>query len=456
MYNNQNDLSANYYNSDNNEGDGLREKISIALENYVENLNFLERFFKPGSFIFKLILLLGFLILLGFMIYFVAKSIIEYKNYEFVTISLVKTETTVEFPVVTICNLNPFTTFNSALLYNQLKINQGDYYANYIFRHTAASLPDEEKKTLGPNIDNMLIEGYFYDEDIETINTDDFEWIYLFDYGNCFQWNSKYRNPKTVRNPILGYLQMFYFIEPNSVLPIGESWQLNTRDDNGLSMFIDNRNYSLLSVFSRGFNLKPGTFTKISLRKVVNQKLGDPYNECQNEFPNEPIYMEKFSGKAYTEKNCIAICVQQVIMQKCNCASMFLEKIDTNAEPCLSQEQIDCANVFIVNFLFKAEIQECSKKCLPECTSLKYEWVTSYSTYPNNKKIDYLQTNNPLIMRKLAENNIDPLTQPEKANHFLRENTAGVGIYFESFLYTYTEEQPKQKKFQTVYEIGGK
>jgi hypothetical protein len=192
------------------------------------------------------------------------------------------------------------------------------------------------------------------------------------------------------------------------------------------------------------------------LQKVVNKKLGDPYNQCQDRFPNEPIYLEKFSGKAYTEKDCLSICLQQVILQRCTCASMILERVESRAEPCLSDEQLRCANGFIVNFLFRNEIQECSKKCLPECTSFKYEWSPSYSTYPNRIKNRDLQFNNDLIRRKLAENQIDPQIQPNEANSFVQENTAGVEIYFESFSYTYTEEQPKQQKFQTVYEVGGK
>ena len=147
----------------------------------------------------------------AFSSYSVSKSILNYFSFEVNTISRKLFETPVDFPKVTFCNVNQFTT-NYALEYlkeastqnfpnanifdeDQLKrLNQQDkidvaYLINLLVSTNLldSSLPMLNKTKFGHSLDDILLSCYFNNK---LCSTRDFSWILDPQYGNCYIFNS--------------------------------------------------------------------------------------------------------------------------------------------------------------------------------------------------------------------------------------------------------------------------
>jgi hypothetical protein len=131
-------------------------------------------------------------------------------------------ESPAEFPTVSICDSNPFTTFMSQLLLeqimknitymkrNRLGLNSGLYlrqlgFYNYYFPHkeiilsfdvyqyaTAYAMDpnfftDSQRRALGWDLSKVLIKCTFNGVECDIKN--EFQWYFSFQYGNCFHFN---------------------------------------------------------------------------------------------------------------------------------------------------------------------------------------------------------------------------------------------------------------------------
>ncbi len=132
-------------------------------------------------------------------------------------------ESPAEFPSVLLCDSNPFTTFESQLILDQMMKNITDIkqkrlglksglylhdlgFFNLYFPNSAkeflswdayqyattftldTNFTDSQRKSLGWDLSKVLINCTFNGNDCHTSN--DFEWYFSFQYGNCYQFNS--------------------------------------------------------------------------------------------------------------------------------------------------------------------------------------------------------------------------------------------------------------------------
>jgi hypothetical protein len=157
--------------------------------------------FRTSLWEIRIMWLIFTLIATGLCAYMIAKSVLDYLNFEINTKIVIDKEIPSEFPTITICNLNPFyKNMSIPVLRGILSKNFSDfeelstdefkiglYKFLYLAKHPSTS--DEQKKKLGPALSKMLIYCSF----IETnCSLNDFSWKYLIDFGNCFRFNSGY------------------------------------------------------------------------------------------------------------------------------------------------------------------------------------------------------------------------------------------------------------------------
>lgn len=139
-------------------------------------------------------------------VYMICLNIIGY--FQFDTVSKIEKHhlITTEFPAVTICNTNPYTTeesfkFISDLFIDNHMVNPGDQSASTIklnspdfffyryFVGTNALNPnrtDAFRRSLGQNISDMLLSCTY---NFFPCSIEDFSWYFDIYYGNCFTFN---------------------------------------------------------------------------------------------------------------------------------------------------------------------------------------------------------------------------------------------------------------------------
>lgn len=155
--------------------------------------------------------LLTFLFFTAFTAAIVASCIVNYYQYSVVSTVQLIDEAPTNFPTLTLCNANGFTTKQAEdLLKNiTLKLFNHDiandtlndaFFKTFVSTTlakvvtTLENFDDGKRKTLGFNLSQSLLFCFFNGQ---FCNASDFEWIYTYEDGNCFQFN-KYKPFKYV------------------------------------------------------------------------------------------------------------------------------------------------------------------------------------------------------------------------------------------------------------------
>ena len=158
--------------------------------------------FRLESQLLKVIWILCFLVSFAYCSYTIVNIVIVFLQYGVLINQEVVSEAPVDFPAVTVCNLNAFDKRHAQNYINQvLAANNISYVSNInlidipptqvnnlikasIIGNTSFSKADIQY--MGFSIDYMLLTCYFNNV---PCNQSDFRWIYDFDYTNCWQFN---------------------------------------------------------------------------------------------------------------------------------------------------------------------------------------------------------------------------------------------------------------------------
>ena len=153
-----------------------------------------------GKYIFINILWLAFFLAsFGYCTYRLIDVILVYNNYEIQTNIYVSTESEIEFPAVTICNMSPYKIFDDKIReflasirssYNSsmfgLSIKE-DSYINLKEIISQLKLENKINFDLGHDLEqDMLFSCYFNDK---KCMASDFTRFWSNDYGNCYTFN---------------------------------------------------------------------------------------------------------------------------------------------------------------------------------------------------------------------------------------------------------------------------
>ena len=422
----------------------LHEWSSSLTAHGFPNIARSERTFVKVSWIIFLIVSFG---LCSFMI---AQSISAYLSFEVVSQVRVFNEVPMEFPTVTICNLNPFVTDKAVQLFEKLGFSKPQ------FRREAfkPSFGDDNRKLLSPDLNELIFYCAFNNgKNCQKINQEyaEFTWIYRIDWGNCLRFNSgKNRTNHTVPIKKIFKEGAYSSLYLEIFLPERERIReyLYKR---GIRIFLENSS-NLHSVYSDGIDIKPGTFTEISMKKKIIDRLPYPYSNCQNEFPSEWPESEilKEKGILYREKDCSYICMQKEIIKTCSCYDLWYENFDASLEPCMNKTQTDCANNIFDKVYQFGHSEDCLSVCLPECYSVVYETSLTAADYPPRNYYEESLKEKPIIKDLFGREQIK-----NYSFELLKERVISLKIYFNDLYYTKFSEKEKVNLVDLIANIGG-
>ena len=396
--------------------------------------------------------------------FFITTTISEYLEFESVSKSTVKYVPKIDFPIITLCHTYPFATeYANEIIMNKVKLNFSDFdfskSQNQIKYQFLAKkffalaygkdFNETYQKKFSKNLDYLIITCFF--NVIECNLTQDFEYYYDYNYGNCFRYNSG--------KNMLGETNEKKEISTNAIencfqleLFIGRTDQSNNilSTDNGVNLFIEYERIDSLT--SEGIRISPGTSNYISFSKNSMTHFPKPYSDCTSGLDqlesSDNIYFRKIieNNESYTESKCHLICFQKYLGDKCKCQDTFTFLFYNDLPFCyLNETDFKCQEVEFVSFSKLGLFKDCD--CPIRCEKIFYSFKISNSEYPTRYYAEFLSQNKNLTKKY---NFSDEFNYED-----YRNKLAEIKIFYEELKETIVEHQPKTTAVDLISNIGG-
>jgi hypothetical protein len=379
-----------------------------------------------------LIILLGST---GATFYFISKSIIDYLNYDVVSQTNIISEIPTDFPTVTFCDNNQFSTkYSQQSLEYAIKNNKSFF--------TLWLKSDEELKKFGFEYNQIMSCTFMYENCLN-----DLHWYWSNEYGNCWQFNSGFNltNQKVSLKQSSSY-------GPNFGLSIEIFPLFNNNDyyyrSRSIGMIVFIHNSTFRPSTTKAY-IEPGKMSNIEIARTFIQKSPYPFSDCidLDSYSSDLYdYMKNTGHYSYRQEDCFELCLQKNVIDECQCYSLFLENLSSPVGPCLPQEKISCSLRQYLSY----DLSECKTKSCPlECETVKYDLYVTTQVYPDVKYYKYslnTETTRNLSFGYLNES----LTYD-----LMREYSLAFNVYYPFMRYTLLTESPKTSIADLFSQIGG-
>ena len=439
----------------------IKKEIMKLIKSRLSSSSFilLPNLYRSQNDLLKIIWLTLSIISASVCGWLMSRSIMDYYNYDVVTKTEVKYETYFKFPMITICNLNPFTTeYSNEFIRSYLNTSNPDFengfFMSYsIFKHIEKNLTDPY--LFGRRIDELIIDCSY--GSIKCDLKEDFQHYYDLRLGNCYRFNSgKNMNGEKVEQKYANALSN----QLNFQLWIGSAQNNNNMFsvDNGLIIDISDSENS----FSNSVLISPGYTTKISLEKLTIIKKPKPYSNCVNNLNSVDSYDSLIYKKLivdsqkYNYHSCNLMCFQRYLGDICKCQLDYINLTYFNdmrfcySNRSLNEQDIKCVNETATYFLNDNQMHLKSCDCPIECEYNFYRCENSISEFPSRKYLSYLLKSN--LIKSMFNNSLNDSLETFK---FIRENVANIFIMFPYSMQTYITEYAKTQPTDLVSSVGG-
>ena len=401
-----------------------------------------------GNYFIQFIWLLILFGSTGGTFYLISKSLIDYLKYEVTSQIEIIDEAPAKFPAITFCDSNPFSSIkaqefmqNISLLYN---ITNESTYSNRKLIYNLARIQASSKKF--DFNDRILFKPpiEIWCEFKSKNCIDGLNWYWSYEYGNCFQFNSGFN----VSNQSIDFVDVaregkdfgvtlgwFPLVNLNNFLSTGAR---------GLVVFVHNNTFKP----NEEVFIEAGKMSYISVKRKKTKKYPSPYSDCidLNTYKSDLFEYIKKSNKTYRRKDCVELCIQRQIIEKCSCYFTGYDDMKTDSRPCLSLEDLSCLEENFSNF----NLETCQTNSCPlECDSISYDLTLSSLEYPDE-----------FIFEKVFNNQYMKNWYLEKFNlnmsyNLVKSNYASVTVYYPSLQYEQISESPKTQIIDLFTQIGG-
>ena len=397
------------------------------------------------------------------------QSISAYRQYQkFISTASVQ-EIPTFFPAVSICNLK-FSNITKSLSYlNNLLFPNGiptftraksggndnvQDYVQFIDYNQQAAISNlynltntTQQRYLGYEMTDILFSCSF---NWQTCTSNDFSYFFDNFYGNCFTFNSGFKaNGSTasyiktsVPGPIYGLSLTLFLGDP----VLQSLYQLYA---NGIAIVVHNQT-SYPSFESHRILASAGMETDISINRNFIYKLGGNYGSCLQDISNTSSYASsspyfnyivKTMCVTYDQSLCYLICLQDKIIQACNCSAGLLPEYK-GVPACRKVLDIFCIKGSVASFTSEGVTDFCNANCPAVCNYIEYLTKVGSVSYPNEYYKSLLMNHSKIIASNISYANLD--------KSFLKIN-----IFYESMSFAQTIENPALPFETLLSNIGG-
>ena len=171
--------------------------------------------------------------------------------------------------------------------------------------------------------------------------------------------------------------------------------------------------------FTEGFDVPPGFSASFGIRPRRNIRIGPPHGNCSRQNP----FGESVPGERYRLMSCQKMCVQNYIVENCNCSDVSLPRLpELDTEPmlcrsddafpdsCMFNATEECLQLLLnLNARIKcvratkaritkntSAIEEC--KCFPPCDEVAYDVSYSLSKWPALGKLIFIELKESILI----------------------------------------------------------
>jgi len=373
--------------------------------------------FKSDNIFIKIIWILCYLALLTASGIFLADTIIGYLDFEVVTNINIIREQKSEFPTVSFC----FTSFEKQAEQNPLDLK--DILIVCSFEKKACNWTDFE----------------FYTIKYPSFNSDLNLTCYRFNSGRNYYNETTSIKSISRYGPETGLVVLFKI--KDFYYDIYDDFKVQFKT----AIFIQNQS----SLFRRdhAYNLDTGYYTPsglshITIEREFIQKLPDPHSECKS---NSDYFIFP-PNKTYQQKDCLDLCFENIILQKCNCTNSNEQSI----KDCLNNNNNDgikskCIGEQLRTFIMNKDkdlFQFCLEKCPIECDLIKYKTTANYYGTVTEEYYNFLVNETNLI-------------NPSLTFEQIKTDGVYISISYQSLDYTLINQIPKMLTFDLISNLGG-
>ncbi|XP_012942494.1 amiloride-sensitive sodium channel subunit gamma-like [Aplysia californica] len=357
-----------------------------------------------------------------------------------------------EFPVVTICNLNPFSYGKltgemdfMAVIKNL--VENGFTEEDDIFEYMA-QFQRSRDVAITYSLKDLLIECQF---DMMPCSADDFLTVPNYKYGDCFVFNKQIPENFTHSNPR-------YTTKPGPdnglimKLDVQQMQYLYTTEDAGFKIVVHSQDTTAFPE-DEGFLVMPGTRTNVGLKRTEMSRAPPPYSTCIGLADEYNVDMNVYSltdGTRYSGEACRKTCYIREVVRQCGCCDILFvcpseiyntyEVNETNPYcNATNTDQFFCKKR-VLNAFEKGEL-DCLGRCLPPCEEVVYDVALSTALWPSENWVF-----------------VPPGTSMQDAKNIInyyRENMLRVAIYFEDLTEKHVESRPSYDWNRVLSDIGG-
>ncbi|GFW58030.1 degenerin mec-10 [Trichonephila clavipes] len=380
-----------------------------------------------------------------------------YLQYPVVVNVQVEQKWHLDFPAVTVCNLNRMKkTYKNCLNLNNtlesclhpLILESGINFKLHVIiserrgLHTCTSALSGKLDKENDIMAQFLVEYLALDKDRrkaigyqgkefipkcsfngQPCSVEDFEEFQDLHYGNCFTFNKSNHNEETL---MISHIGDFTGLE--LTLNLKHSEYMDISRTVGARVIIHNPKEAP-NLEESGLDVSPGFETSVVLTQSVNKRLPSPYRDHCIEYNAWPYHEN--------QNSCIRNCIQDINFRTCGCIDPTWPS-KTSQKPCnLTNTTEMCCLDDALSLLLE---QKSACKCPLPCTSTNYREKISVSKWPS--KVAFLKE------KEAKDCNLTEFKLE-------RQSKAKLKVSYRSLLQKNYEQKPKFQKPEILSHLGG-
>ena len=219
-----------------------------------------------------------------------------------------------------------------------------------------------------------------------------------------------------------------------------------------------------------GIYLMPGEWSRIQVKQEKRTRLAPPWGECYNEV-NGTLYNYTFNKRQYTLHGCLSVCIEHHMVEDCNCKDVNLMSLLLEDETEEMKKLGYCQDIKLQALNHTAyydqyicaeisrgvRMDNCSQWCQLPCEEMRYRTTTSHSRWPKTEALGvfYNQYINGRVYQNRFPTREEWDASPRLAESLINENFLRASIYMGDYRYNMYVDKRAMTPSTLLSQLGG-